>query len=131
MAQSPYNLLTIASSAFTGTAIATIDLGGLYRKLQVSLYTSSNAVIPGDLNAIVEKRQDANIPQYPYDGSAFTYEGRILNQGFSTTGTLYLPTPAREAFYRYVTATITGTSSGFTAGTATVVLSFSGCEWPS
>jgi hypothetical protein len=127
MAQSPYSLLTVASSAFTGAATATVDLGGLYRKLQVAILVSSDAIV-GDAHLSVYKSEKPNMVML--DGGP-TFEPFLVDRtlaGFDGASAYW---PVTESFYRYVTAAITGTSSSFTAGNVGVALNFSGTEWPS
>ncbi|SRR6266404_885924 len=131
MAESPYTLLTIYSSAFTGSATAIVNLEGLYRTIQSVTYTSSDAIIPGTINLTIQKTEEINNPNadgYPYQGTLY-YEDVIATHAITTAGAIY--DNSKQTFFRYVRATLTGNSSQFTSGSVKVILYFDGPQTPS
>lgn len=130
MAQSPYKLLTVFSSNFSGSATGVADLGGVYRNLQSVTYTSSDAVVVGSVNISIQKCEDPNNTNsnaITYQGYPY-YEDTIGTHDISTDGAIYDKT--KQYFFRYVRATLTGSSSHFTAGSVNVTLYFDGPQTP-
>src|SRR5258708_272434 len=136
MAQSPYTLLTVSSSSFSGSATGIIDLGGLYRTVQAVSYLSTDAAATTGtgLFLTVDKREEPGIYQYAAESGIF--EGRLIYDGPLVYRAIYgAPGAAtyytsKDGFYRYVKATLTGESSNFSAGTVKVVISFDGPQTP-
>lgn len=110
MAQSPYKITGVSTTA------TSVDLGGLYRNLQVgaSLASGSSASYGGTVRVVA-----TDVAGYDNALSA------ILNRTTIDPGYTYYSS-VTQGFFRYVNVSITDTSSG----NVNVVIYFDGAGWP-